>query len=68
MLKRGYLLITSGPNKNLQDETTKVTYNETDFDLYPGLEAFLTIRTERNYHVGMGTSIEDPTFITWYNN
>lgn len=67
MLKMGYLLITSGPNINLQEETTKVTYDETDTDLYPGLETFLTIRTKRNYHMGIGTSIEDPAFITWYN-
>lgn len=68
MIKNGYLLITSGPNINLQEETTKVTYNETDIDLYPGRDSFLTIRKERNYHMGVGTSIEDPVFLDWYNS
>lgn len=54
-INEGILLIETGPDSSFSYNTVRLEY-EQDQSEYPGLEKFMDIRSQRNYHFGSGVS------------
>ena len=63
-LNEGVLLVESGPHMDLSFVIHRVEYRPEERGLrpYPGLTEFKTIRAQRAFHFGEGTSTDDPAF------
>ena len=68
-LQEGLIITQSGPHMDLSFKRYRLEYRngERNKSPYPGLKSFMKKRKNRDFHFGVGQSIDDPEFQEWYS-